>query len=149
MAQPERGTVPGEFREDLAKLQVRLVETLAGFREISKSAEPEISGLIADCIVMHKLHEEALSDRLRALGDAPDEDGSFFSTVQRAVIKTRAAFDDLDDDILDAVARGEGWIVKLYEDAIASATVQTDRALLAGQKAQVEEVIQRIRRAAD
>jgi hypothetical protein len=138
-----------EFREDLAKLQVRLVDVLAGYDEIARHAEPEISGLIADWTRLHRSHEAALSDRLRALGAVPDEDGSFFSSVQRAIIKTRAAFDELDDDILGAVARGEGRVVNLYEEALGSARDQSDRALLSGQKAQVEEMIARTRQMAD
>lgn len=133
------------FSDSLASLQTRLKDTLAGFDEIQKNADPEITGIVAEFIAAHAAHEMALSQRLVALGKAPDEDGSFFSTVQRLVIKTRAAFDDIDDDILPSVVRGEEWVIDLYDDAIGKATDPSDQTMLTQQRAEIRSLIEKAR----
>lgn len=133
------------FSERLATLQTRIRDALNGFDEIRKKAEPEIHSIIAEHIALHTRHEAALSARLRELGHQPDEDGSFFSVVQRLIIKTRAAFTDIDSDVLGAVADGEERISQLYADAAAEAISDEDRAMLQGQRAQLESLIARTR----
>ena len=126
-----------DFIEALATLQTRIVDALAGFDEMSSKAEPKIRGVIAEWIALHKSHNAVLSKRLSELGRAPDEDGSFFSTVQRAVIKTRAFFDDIDEDVLSGVTDGESRILDLYDEALRSALTGADRTILEGQKAEI------------
>ncbi|MEO1140308.1 MAG: DUF2383 domain-containing protein [Pseudomonadota bacterium] len=138
-----------EFRNDLAKLQVRITDTLAGYDEILKEAEPEIEPLMQRFTQAHQQHEAELSERLRSHGCAPDTDGSSFSLVQRAVIKTRAVFDDMDDDILHAVVRGEERIVRLYDDALNTAQTAEDTALLQMQREQVTDLLDEARRLSD
>ena len=130
-----------DYIDALAALQVRLVDTLAGFDEIQSTAEPEITGIVAEFVSAHTLHELAIAERLRALGSEPDPDGSFFSAIQRLVVKTRAAFTDIDSGILSAVVDGEKSLIGLYNDALATATVPADRMMLAQQKAEIESLM--------
>ena len=134
-----------EFIEALAALQTRLKDTLAGFDEIQQKADPEIAGITAEFIAAHTAHELALSQRLVTLGRQPDEDGSFFSTIQRLVIKTRAAFDDIDDDILPSVVRGEERVIDLYDDAFNNAQDESDRTMLEQQRTQVRTLTEKAR----
>lgn len=138
-----------DFAEALARLQVRIVDTLAGYDEIHKKCEPEIAPLTADFIAAHETHEKALSQRLVALGREPDADGSFFSTVQRLVIKTRAVFDDIDDDILPSVVDGEERVLELYDDAIRTAIEPSDRTMLDQQRGEIQSLTTRARAMAD
>ncbi|WP_254701838.1 DUF2383 domain-containing protein [Roseovarius sp. THAF27] len=79
----------------------------------------------------------------------PDEDGSFFSTVQRLVIKTRAVFDDIDEDVLNSVIKGEERIMQLYHEAMAAARDEEDLSLLSRQRGQVARLVQDARHLAD
>ena len=142
-------TTSSACRDDLAKLQVRVTDTLAGFDEILKSAEPDIKPLMTEFFKTHKRHEAELSARLRTHGCVPDEDGSFFSTVQRIVIKTRAAFDEIDDDILGAVVNGEKRILDLYDEALSSAEDDTDREMLIRQRDEVADLTEQARQLDD
>jgi len=126
-----------EFREDLAKLQVRVLDTLAGYDEILKKSEDDVRPLMVRLYDAHRRHETELSERLRTHGCNPDEDGSFFSTVQRAVIKTRSAFDDLDGDVLNSVIKGEERIMQLYDETISAARDEDDLSLLSRQRGQI------------
>lgn len=134
-----------EFIDALAALQTRLKDTLAGFDEIQQKADPEIAGITAEFIATHTAHELALSQRLVTLGREPDEDGSFFSTIQRLVIKTRAAFDNIDDDILPSVVRGEERVIDLYDDAFNNAADDTDKTMLHEQRAEVRTLTEKAR----
>lgn len=131
--------------EHLARLHLRLVDTLAGYDQILKSAEPDIRPLMVRFHDLHRTHEAALAARLRAHGGQPDEEGSFFSTVQWAVIKTREVLDEIDEDMLEAVVSGEERILALYETAIATATQVEDLALLDRQRAELAELTQTAR----
>ncbi len=142
-------TPSNEFIEALAALQTRLKDTLAGFDEIQKKADMEIAGITAEFIAAHTAHELALSQRLVMLGREPDDDGSFFSTIQRLVIKTRAAFDDIDDDILPSVVRGEERVIDLYDDAINNATDATDKTMLNQQRDEVRSLTEKARAMGD
>ncbi|KRS10507.1 hypothetical protein XM53_20825 [Roseovarius atlanticus] len=131
-----------EYRDALAKLQVRIKDTLAGYDEILDRAEPDIHPLMKSFCAAHAAHEADLSARLRKHGCVPDEDGSFFSTVQRFVIKTRAVFDDIDADVLNSVIKGEERILSLYDEAIAAARDEDDIALLSRQRGELHELVQ-------
>ena len=135
-----------KYRDVLSKLHVRLVDTLAGYDEMLKSAEPEILPLLQRFKNLHRSHESELSDRLRAHGCVPDEEGSFFSTVQWAVIKTREMFDEIDEDVLDSVVSGEERILTLYDDTIKAAQGAHDLNLLKRQKDELSEITREARR---
>ncbi|MGK7754916.1 MULTISPECIES: DUF2383 domain-containing protein [unclassified Roseovarius] len=135
-----------EYRDALAKLQVRIKDTLAGYDEILDQAKPDIRPLMEQFYTAHIKHEADISARLRDHGCVPDEDGSFFSTVQRAVIKTRAFVDDIDESALNSVIKGEERILSLYDEAIAAARDEDDIALLSRQRGNLYEITQRARR---
>ncbi|MBY5988606.1 DUF2383 domain-containing protein [Roseovarius atlanticus] len=138
-----------EYRDALAKLQVRIRDTLAGYDEILDRAEPGIRPLMERFSAAHAAHEADLSAQLRTHGCVPDEDGSFFSTVQRLVIKTRAVFDDIDEDVLNSVIKGEERIMQLYDEAMAAARDEEDLSLLSRQRGQIARLVQDARHLAD
>ncbi|WP_428516073.1 DUF2383 domain-containing protein [Roseovarius sp.] len=138
-----------EYRDALAKLQVRIKDTLAGYDEILERAEPDIRPLMESFSAAHAEHEAELSAQLRTHGCVPDEDGSFFSTVQRIVIKTRAVFDDIDEDVLNSVIKGEERIMQLYDEAMAVARDEEDLSLLSRQRGQIARLVQDAKNLAD
>ena len=135
-------TTSADYRDALAKLQVRIKDTLEGYDEILERAEQDIRPLMERFRAAHTAHEADLSERLRRHGCVPDEDGTFFSTVQRAVIKTRAVFDDIDEDVLNSVIKGEERILSLYDAAIAAARDEDDISLLSKQRGAIYELVQ-------
>ena len=70
------------FIDQLATLQTRLIDVLAGYGTMQEKAEPEIQPIINEYIETHTRHEHQLAERLTTLGHKADEDGSFFSVVQ-------------------------------------------------------------------
>ncbi|MDD9724058.1 DUF2383 domain-containing protein [Roseovarius sp. SK2] len=142
-------TTSAEYRDALAKLQVRIKDTLAGYDEILERAEPGVRPLMEKFSAAHTAHEAELAARLRKHGCVPDEDGSFFSTVQRIVIKTRAVFDDLDEDVLNSVIKGEERILSLYDAAITAARDEGEIALLSRQRGELHELVQTAHREFD
>ena len=83
------------YTAQLATLQTRLIDVLAGFRTMQEKAEPELRPIVDDYIATHSRHEHELAERLDSLGSEVDEDGSFFSVVQESVVRVRSVFTDL------------------------------------------------------
>ena len=75
---PDRNPATGT-RPELATLQTRLIDVLAGFRTMQEKAEPELRPIVDDYIATHSRHERELAERLVSLGREADDDGSFFS----------------------------------------------------------------------
>ena len=135
-----------EYRDALAKLQVHIKDTLAGYDEFLHQAEPDIRPLMKEFYTAHAAHEADLSVRLRTHGCVPDREGSFLSTVQRAVIKTRAVLEDIDEGALNSVIKGEERILSQYDEAIAAARDEDDIALLSGQRGELNTIAETARR---
>ena len=64
-----------------------------------------------------KDHAE-LHGALTRLGEKPDEDGSFMSTVHKTVISVRAAVTGLGTNALSSFVMGEEQIVDAYDTAL-------------------------------
>jgi len=138
-----------EFVENLATLQMRLKDALSGFGEIREKGEPDIQAIVTKYIALHTAHETELAARLSGLGYHPDPDGSFFSVVQRAIIKTRSIFTKVHRGILGAVADGEERISDLYADSIASVSHEDDQSMLERQLVSLEALMAQTRSKAD
>jgi hypothetical protein len=140
--------VTDAFIDALATVQTRVVDAIAGFRTMLKHCEPEIEEIVRDYLDTHERHDRQLSARLAALGKEPDADGSFFSTVQKAVVGVRAMFDFVDADVLPQVINGEERILSHYRDASFAAGIEADRNMLETQIAELERLNARARGAA-
>ena len=132
--------VTDTFIDMLATVQTNVVDAIAGFETMLKRCEPEIDGIVRAYLETHERHNGQLSARMRTLGKEPDEDGSFFSTVQNAVVTARAVFDFVGPNVLPQVVRGEERILGHYRDALAAAGIDTDRDLLKIQVTELERL---------
>lgn len=102
----------------LAKLQTRTADSLAGFRKMLEKAEPHFRPTVTAFIDLHERQADALARLLLERGHEMDADGSWMSTMQRAVIAVRSTVDDIDEGTLPQVRMGELQILALYDDAI-------------------------------
>ena len=133
------------FIEGLATLQTRLVDTLASYKKMRDTADPVLSPVLEAYIQLHAKHEEKLALRLLQLAEEPDEDGSFFLLVQRAVLETRSLFSVIDANILRQINSGEENILQSYRSAHQAAGDSRDRTMLERQIAELGHLAQKFR----
>jgi Domain of unknown function (DUF2383) len=88
---------------------------------------------------LHAKNATELGSILRAAEQEADENGSFMTTVDRAVSNIRALLGDLDQRILPGLIDGEKRIVSYYDDAIAAAGAGSNRDVLLSQRATIEK----------
>ncbi len=131
------------FTDQLATLQTRVIDVLAGYRTMQEKAEPEIKPLVSDYIGTHTRHEQALAERLTELGHKADEDGSFFSIIQESVVRVRSMFTDLGANIAPQIIDGENSLIDLYRKLLERTDLETDRELLQGQMRDLAGLIDR------
>lgn len=131
------------YTAQLATLQTRLVDVLAGFRTMQEKAEPELRPIVDDYIATHTRHEQELAERLVSLGREVDEDGSFFSVVQESVVRVRSVFTDLGTNTVPQIIDGENSLMEIYRKTVDQATAGPDRALLERQMTELSELIDR------
>lgn len=109
-------TMTDDTLDRLAGAHTRTVDALAGFETMAEDAEPEFSDTVARFIDLHQRHADALAAMLAANGREADPDGSFMATVNTLVVKTRALFDEIDEDVMDAIRDGERHVIDAYEE---------------------------------
>ncbi|MBQ2261616.1 MAG: DUF2383 domain-containing protein [Loktanella sp.] len=109
---------PDDERLDLiAKVHTGVLDTISGFDTLVEKAEPSFKPAAQAFLTMHSRHEGVLAAYLAQAGRVPDEDGSFFGTINRAVITARSWFDDIDSEVMDRVAEGEEQLLETYAEA--------------------------------
>jgi hypothetical protein len=139
-ADPDASPVTDDFIDALSTVQTSVVDAIAGYRTMLKHCEPEIAEIVQAYHDTHERHDLDLSARLDALRKEPDLDGSFFSTVQKAVVGTRAAFDTVGENVLPQIVSGEERILDSYREASVAAGIVTDRNMLETQIADLERL---------
>jgi hypothetical protein len=117
-----RATAPQNLPDDphldlIAEAHTRVLDTVSGFRKVVEKAQPEFRPVADAFLAMHVRHEGELAAHLRKCGREPGEDGSFFGTVNRAVIEMRSWFEDVTESIMDRVAQGELHVLDAYKAA--------------------------------
>ncbi len=129
--------------DDLKSLHTALIDSRNGYDEALKDAEGKgLTPLFQEMIALRTQHAEALKVHLIQLGAEANEEGSFMSTVHRAVISLRSVFTDLDEQILPGLIDGEERIIGYYDEAIE--TVQPgsrESATLVAQRSELKSKI--------
>ena len=120
----------------LHTLHVRCMDASAGFEKMLEKSEPEFRPVAQRFLDLHRSHAARLANMLVNHGEQPDENGSFMSTVNRAVVATRALFDEIDEDVMDQVRSGEEYVL----DAFAEASEIEDESLHPQDKAAIDEM---------
>ena len=140
--QPE----PNDERLDLiAKVHTAVLDTISGFDKMVEKAEPSFKPAAQDFLTMHSRHEGVLSAYLAQAGRVPDDDGSFFGTINRAVIEARSWFTDVDRDAMDRVAEGEESVLDTYAEARDAGQTIEANAMLTDQMAEISELLRKHR----
>ncbi|MGR3501425.1 DUF2383 domain-containing protein [Pseudaestuariivita sp.] len=106
------------FHRALEKLHARHVDAKAGFDVMVARAEPDFKPVAEKFRDLHARHARQIAS---LLPDGADLDGSFMSSVNRAVVKMRDFFDEIDEDVMDQVRNGEKRVQRAYSDAIEAA----------------------------
>ena len=111
--------MPG--RDELKSLHTALLDARHGYETAVKDAEtPDLKAIFQK---MHDLHGRAHGEvhgLLTAMGETPNESGSFMSTVHETVIGVRSALVGLDEGSLSSFASGEESTLAKYDAAIAA-----------------------------
>lgn len=109
---------PGDDPIDrIAEVHTRVLDVIAGFEKLSEKAEPGFKPVADAFLATHQKHEAELAIYLRKMGRDPNDDGSFFSTVNRSLIEIRSWFEDVADNVMDRVQEGEKHVLYGYEQA--------------------------------
>lgn len=106
-----------QAKDALAEVHTRTVDALAGFETMVDKAEPDFRPIAIELRELHEAHARRLAAMLVARGCTPDADGSFMSTVNRAVVAIRAWLGTVDDDVVDQVRSGEAHVIQAFDDA--------------------------------
>lgn len=104
--------------DSLKKLHTDLVDNRNGYEEAVKDAEPPLKAFFAEMVALKEKDHAELHGALSRLGEKPDEDGSFMSTVHKTVISVRAAVTGLGTNALSSFVMGEEQIVDAYDTAL-------------------------------
>ncbi|OCW56943.1 DUF2383 domain-containing protein [Hoeflea olei] len=133
---------------------VLLIDAVHGYDVMLEKAEPEITDTIRSIRQTNERQAGELASFLTSQGRHPSEDGSFMSTVHEGVVRTRAFFTDIDEDVLPSVADGERWLVSSYDDALEAlakhtqalpaATFDAAHTLLIKHRSELEDLIRGI-----
>jgi len=129
---PDPGHHPDDERLDrLAEVHTRVLDTLQGFEKLIDKADPDFAPVAKAFHDMHTRHERDLAEYLSKAGRDPGNDGSFFGSVNRAVIEMRSWFTDIDQNVMDQVKEGEKHVLEAYQAARDSAqTVEANSMLM-------------------
>lgn len=104
--------------DTLKKLHTDLVDNRNGYEEAVKDAELPLKAFFAEMVALKEKDHAELHGALTRLGEKPDEDGSFMSTVHKTVISVRAAVTGLGTNALSSFVMGEEQIVDAYDTAL-------------------------------
>ena len=134
--EPERSA-----EELLVEVHTRIVDTISGFEKMVEKAEPEFRPVAENFLEMHRKHEAELAAHLASIGHEPQQDGSIFATVNRAVVAVRSWFEDVSDNIMDRVAQGERHLIEAYDAARAASQSIEANAILTRQSAEIDALM--------
>ena len=113
--------------DELKSLHTALIDAGHGYEEAIKDGDkPDLRAIFERMRALHAKAHEDVHRMLERAGKAPDESGSFMSTVHETVIGVRAAIVGLDRGSLSSFASGEEHTVRKYDDAIAAVPAEAD-----------------------
>jgi uncharacterized protein (TIGR02284 family) len=105
--------------DSIVELHTALIDASNGYDEAIKDAQkPDLAALFERAKSLHEKAHEAIHAILSARGAAPDDTGSFMSTVHETIISVRSAIVGLDKGSLSAFASGEQRMIETYDKAI-------------------------------
>lgn len=131
-----------EHIDNLKSLHTILIDSKNGYEEALADAEGRgMTQLFRDMIALRIEDSDELASVLTTLGEVADQQGSFMTTVNRAIISIRSLFGDLDESILPGLIDGEKRIVAYYDEALETAGSSVDREILTRQRQNLLKII--------
>ncbi|WFE74331.1 DUF2383 domain-containing protein [Roseinatronobacter sp. S2] len=127
----------------IGEVHTRVLDTIAGFEKVVERAEPEFKPVAETFLYMHRKHESELTAYLQKCGYAPENDGSFFGTVNKAVVEMRSWFEDVSENIMDRIIQGEKHVLEAYENAQSVGQTVEANAMLAKHMAELDAMMQK------
>ncbi|MDD7971343.1 DUF2383 domain-containing protein [Roseinatronobacter alkalisoli] len=141
---PDPGINPGEDRVALiAEAHTRVLDITEGFEKLTEKAEPDFRPVAETYLFMHRKHEAELAAYLRQCGHEPDNDGSFFGAVNRALVEMRSWFEEVDDAVMDRIIQGEKHVLDAYENARNVGQTVEANALLTRHMSELDRLMQK------
>lgn len=126
--------------DELKKLHTAIIDAEHGYDEAAKDAEtPALAEFFGQMSQLHQSHHDEIHRLLVSLGEKPDDDGSFMTSIHKGVISVRAAITGLQSAIA-SFASGEEKLLERYNDAMES-TEPTAGPILRRQKAALQAKI--------
>lgn len=125
----------------LETLHTRSVDVLAGFETMVAKAEPEFRPIAEQFQSLHQRQIAEIAAMLTKAGRTPDADGTFMSSVNRAVVSVRAFVDEIDADVLGQIQSGEQHVLDAYGDALAQRQGTQDAARLSEMRQELSTLL--------
>lgn len=139
---PDPGHHPEDERLDrLAEVHTRVLDTLNGFEKLIDKAEPDFVPVARAFHEMHTRHERDLADYLSKAGRSPQHDGSFFGTVNKAVIEMRSWFTEIDHNVMEQIKQGEKHVLEAYQSARNSAQTLEANSILIRHMEEIDRIM--------
>lgn len=103
--------------ERIAEAHRRVVDVIEGFDKLVEKAEPSFRPVAEAFLTMHRRHDRELAAYLERAGREASEHGTFFGTVNRALIEARSWIENVDEGVMDRVKEGEKHVLEGYAEA--------------------------------
>jgi uncharacterized protein (TIGR02284 family) len=131
----------------LESLYTSSIDARRGYEEALKDAEGRgMTPLFRDMIAVHSQNGDELAASLRAQGEKVDDNGSFMSTVHRAIISFRSLFNGLDESVLSGLIDGEERNMSHYSEALKERRLPPETAaMLVQQRDRLDAAIVRMK----
>ena len=103
----------------IKKLHTSMIDTRRAYEKAAgETADASLKSFFQSMITLRQTEHDSLHRALTEMGEKPDEDGSFMTTVHRAAIGIRASVTGIDRGALSAFASGEENILQEYDEAL-------------------------------
>lgn len=108
-----------ETLDRLKSLHTGAIDARNGYDEALQDAEGHgLTGLFQSMIKLHETNASELAAVLHTAGEASDDNGSFMTTVHRAIMSIRSLFGGLDQSVLPGLIDGEHRNMSHYDEAL-------------------------------
>ncbi len=133
--------------DHLQSLRTAAIDARNGYEEARDDAEHSgTRPLFQEMIAVHTKNADDLSHVLQRSGVSVGEDGSFMTTVNRAVMNLRSLLGGLGEDVVPALIDAEKHNLSRYDDVLKSADAPADiREVLLKNRERLEAAIARMR----
>jgi uncharacterized protein (TIGR02284 family) len=127
--------------DNLKSLHTGAIDARNGYQEALEDAEGNgMTPLFRSSIVLHEQNAQELAAELTKVGENPDDQGSFMSTVHETIMSIRSLFNGLGGSVLPGLIDGEKRNVSAYDDALkATGASAAITALLTAQRGKIQQ----------